>query len=244
MPYSFERSSSLLQKTIEDTTLRMTANTKMNRHARSPWEPQWSPSTEVTDENQFPIFEKLLLESDPTYSTSFVRTDDCNTHGSSLLHGFVDDKKLQPFIKNPGRYLQKIAQHLAVITPDFSVMLGMPKHDRMRSVHLSRLIGSYWQRHGLRVVPNIRWAELSDIAYAIEGLPTHSTIAVSTQNLHSDWELIRTFESGLELVITGLEPEHLILYGIPTKNCHSITAGVRLTELATDINRVHRKATS
>lgn len=205
----------------------------------SPWAYEWFPQVPVTNVNQFPILEPIHLYKDPKYATSFVRSDDCPSHESALIHGFVEDARLKRLLSNPGRYVSRFADHLGVITPDFSIMLGMPVHDRMRSVQLSRFIGAYWNQHGLRVIPNIRWASVEDLDFVLDGLPTQSTIALSTQSLHSDWLLHKNFEEGLVEMLKTLCPSHVILYGQPTQNFYSIIRHLKVSILPTDKYRAH-----
>ena len=217
----------------------MNEHTHTGRHTTSPWSYDWFPRVPVTQSNQFPIFEPVHLPIEPRYATSFVRSDDCPSHRTSLIHGFVDDTRLKRLLSNPGRHVSRFADHLGVITPDFSIMLGMPIYDRMRSVHLSRYVGAYWQLHGLRVIPNVRWADPNDLEFALEGLPSESTIALSTQSLHSDWLLHKNFEEGLVELLETICPLHIILYGKPTKNFYSIIGLHRVSVLPTDKCRVH-----
>ena len=207
----------------------------------SPWRPQWFPLVHVTTSYQFPVLESVHLKRIPTYSTSFVRTDDCKNHEDSIIHGYVDDQRLLSISNRPQRYLHKFSQHLAVIAPDYSVKLGMPRHDRIRSVFMNRAVCAYFQTHGLDVIPNIRWAELEDLDFVLEGLPQQSTVAFSTQSLLDDDLLVSHLEDGLSVVLQKLLPERIVLYGTMTENIRELTQSCRVIEIPSDISRIHQQ---
>jgi hypothetical protein len=221
------------------TFSQLTNNSKLEHYSYSPWQPSWFPPTDVTLIHQLPILETTRLKEPPEYATSFVRDDDCFKHNRSIIHGYVDDVRLQPMIVNPARYLVKFARHLAVITPDFSIKIGMPRHDRIRSVFMSRSVGAFYQQHGLDVIPNIRWAEIDDLDFALDGLPCDSTIAFSTQGLLSDPLLTDIFESGVSIVLQTLNPSQIVLYGEKTKKLNQLCEETQLTVFPTDLSRIH-----
>lgn len=221
------------------TTRKTFKDNNYSNHDYSPWRPSWLPPVEVSNGHQLPLLTSRDLSEKPLYTTSFIRSDDCANHGSSLLHGYVDDARLNAISKNPSRYLQKFATHLATITPDFSVKIGMPIQDRIRSIFMGRAIGAFLEYHGLAVVPNIRWAERSDLDFVCEGLGQNGTIALSTQGLLSDKVLLNNFESGLPKILEILKPCQIILYGTATSNFYNLVADCHVIEFPTDRHRVH-----
>jgi hypothetical protein len=210
-------------------------------YSHSPWRPDWLPSVDVTVKHQIPILKPVQLNNLPTYATSFIRSDDCENHDQSLMHGYVDDHRLRSMTNNPAKYLVKFASHLAVVTPDYSIKLGMPIHDRIRSVFMSRAVGAYFQNHALNVIPNIRWAEVKDLEFVLEGLPCNSVIALSSQGIMGDSYLTEIFETGLSSVLKALNPSQIIYYGKETKNLRRLCLEYQLEIIPTDISRVHRK---
>jgi hypothetical protein len=212
---------------------------KFEDFSHSPWRPEWLPSVDVTAKHQIPILKPVQLNVLPNYATSFIRSDDCENHDQSLIHGYVDDDRLRPMTKNPARYLVKFANHLAVVTPDYSIKLGMPIHDRIRSVFMGRAIGAYFQYRAIGVIPNIRWAEIEDLDFVLEGLPCNSVIALSSQGIAGDSYLTEIFETGLASVLEILHPSQIVYYGKETKNLHRLCNGYELVIFPTDISRVH-----
>lgn len=207
----------------------------------SPWRPQWFPLVHVTPSYQFPILDSVYLKRVPTYSTSFVRSDDCKMHEASIIHGYVDDERLLRITSRPQRYLHNFSQHLAVIAPDYSVKRGMPRHDRIRSVFMNRALCAYFRDHGIDVIPSIRWAELDDLDFVLEGLPRQSTVAFSTQSLLDDHLLRFNLEEGMSVVLQQLVPDCIVLYGQMTERIRELTLSSRVIEIPSDISRIHQQ---
>lgn len=215
---------------------------KLEVFSYSPWKPDWFPPVSVTKKYQLPVLKAVQLTAVPTYVTSFIRSDDCEKHDKSLIHGYVDDVRLRPLTNNPARYLVKFADHLAVVTPDYSIKLGMPMHDKIRSVFMGRAIGAYFQYRALEVIPNIRWAEIEDLDFVLEGLLSNSVIALSSQGIVGDSYLTEIFETGLSFVLETLHPSQIVLYGKETKHLRRLCNGIQLVTFPTDISRVHSKS--
>ena len=106
---------------------------------------------------------------------------------------------------------------------------------------MSRAVGAYFQNHALNVIPNIRWAEVKDLEFVLEGLPCNSVIALSSQGIMGDSYLTEIFETGLSSVLKALNPSQIIYYGKETKNLRRLCLEYQLEIIPTDISRVHRK---
>lgn len=214
-------------------------NKRHTNAKQSPWKPDWFQQTDVFGPYQIPILRPTTLPSCPEAMASFCRQPQTILRQRTLLHGFVDDLKLLPLLKAPKKFLEQFATYFAVTTPDFSICTEMPLQDRIRSTWSSRAIGAYFQQHGLQVVPNIRWAHLSDLEYVLDGLSTGGTIVLSTQGLLREQTLRKTFEIGAEIVLHQLEPEHVIIYGqLPPITHQKLSHHTEIWRFSTDISRI------
>lgn len=205
------------------------------------WVPSWLPSVEVVGESQFPrIYPVELPEMSRIEAFTRLRADALSP--KTAIHGWVDDYKLVPVRQTPGRYLTKFANYAAVVTPDFSLLRGMPRHERIKAVWDSRAVGAFFQSRGLTVIPNIRWATMSDLDFVLEGLPRNSAVAVSTQGLLRDSISRQIFVGGLSTVIQELRPENLIVYGqIPAEVADVTTSCPHLLTFPTNIHDVFNR---
>jgi hypothetical protein len=208
---------------------------------QSPWKPDWFQHTEVFGPYQIPILRPTTLPDCPEAMASFCRQPPLNRRQRTLLHGYLDDPKLLPLLKAPEKSLERFATYFAVTTPDFSLCTEMPLQDRIRSTWSNRALGAYFQQHGLRVVPSIRWAHLSDLEYVLDGLSAGGTIVLSTQGLMRDQSLRKTFEVGTEIVLQELRPKQVIIYGqLPHMTHQKLSANTEIWRFSTDISRIYR----
>jgi hypothetical protein len=212
------------------------------RYSYSPWRPKWLPPVEVAGEFQIPVLQPTALWKQPTGTNSIHREPPPLERETSLLHGFVDDAALFPLLKSPAGSLIRFAQYYAITTPDFSVQVDMPFQDRVRSVWNSRAIGAYYQARGLRVIPNIRWARQSDLSFVLDGLSVGGTIALSTQGLVRDSELLKIFNDGCGAVTEKLSPQHVVVYGkIPANTSVALQGPWEIWNYETDFAQVFSK---
>ncbi len=84
----------------------------------------------------------------------------------------------------------------------------------------ARFDGSYYQRHGVYVIPQIRWG--TELTYttkyfpekvAFLGAEKHSIVAVGTYGCIQHREDKYYFQAGLEAMLETLEPEIVLVYG-------------------------------
>ena len=56
----------------------------------------------------------------------------------------------------------------------------MPQAVQLFNIFKSRWCGTYWQKHGLIVVPNASWGDVSTFDYCFDGIEKGSVVAVGT----------------------------------------------------------------
>ena len=100
-----------------------------------------------------------------------------------------------------------------MLTPDFSTYMDMPEAMKIWNVFRSRLIGAYWQSCGLKVIPTLQWAGPESFSYCFSGIPSNSTVAVSTVGCNNDPTAELYWRLGMRYAIDRLEPERILLYG-------------------------------
>lgn len=186
--------------------------TKLSRDCET-WIPNWLPNVELVGPTMMPRLQRIFLKSNPQRMLPFTEISADSMDLDATVHGYVRDRRLNQFAQGPNARLQALARHHSVVAPDFSVCKGMPIQERIRGVWLSRAVTAFYESRGLTSIPNIRWAELTDLEFALEGLPTKSVVSISTQGLVQDPMLRRILCEGILTVVERLEPETLILYG-------------------------------
>lgn len=205
----------------------------------SPWSPRWAAPMDVAGAFQMPVLQPFTFATPPEEMWSFGRKPSPERRRQTLVHGYLDDPRLMPLADDPGRYVTLFSEFVAIVTPDFSMTVGMPVQDRIRSAWTGRAIGAYFQSRGLHVVPNVRWATLDDLDVVVGGLPCQGIIALSSQGLLRDKQLHFTFEKGIPVVLDRLKPRQVVFYGTMRPAVHEMLSSMaEILQFPTDIRRV------
>lgn len=128
------------------------------------------------------------------------------------VHFFLHDYQFERVWKYPDRYIEVLKKFKFVLSPQFSTYNDMPKMVQMFNVYRNRWCGRYWQEHGITVIPTIQWGSDWDLEYCLDGIPKHSTIAISTTG-DGRWGKHKSIATFYDKTIDRLEPETVLLYG-------------------------------
>ena len=114
---------------------------------------------------------------------------------------------------SPQMYVDKLAQFDCILTPDFSLYMDMPMAMKIWNVYRSRLIGQIYQDRGLRVIPTVSWAEPETFTFCFDGIPSNSTISVSTIGVKRSKEATKIWTQGMDEAMKRLKPKNVLVYG-------------------------------
>lgn len=131
---------------------------------------------------------------------------------SAGIHFFIDDYQFERIWRNPNAYLPRLSKFSCVFAPDFSLYLDMPYPMKIWNVYRNRLIGAWMQKCGLNVIPTVSWSDCQSFDYCFEGLPKHSTLAVSSMECKGTVNSHR-WNIGMHEMISALAPNQLLIYG-------------------------------
>lgn len=129
------------------------------------------------------------------------------------VHFYLDDYQFERVWNAPERYVEKLRQFDCVLTPDFSLYLDMPPPMKIWNIYRSRLIGQFWQRAGVRVVPSLSWAEPESFSYCFDGLPQGATLAAARIGADAYPFCKYVWESGFAEALRRLHPTKIFFYG-------------------------------
>lgn len=135
------------------------------------------------------------------------------TDKEQTLHFFIDDYQFERLWNDPEKYLDLILSFEAVLTPDFSLYMDMPLPMQQWNEYRRRALGNYWQRHGANVIPTLSWTDERSWGFCFDGLPRHSTVAVSTVGVKGDRAARDIWERGMAEALRVLDPSQVIVYG-------------------------------
>lgn len=148
----------------------------------------------------------------PTRLTSFNLARTEKDKGSGV-HFFIDDYQFDRVWRNPTAYLNTLRQFQCVLSPDFSVFVDMPTPMKIWNVYRNRLMGSWWQEKGIRVIPTVGWAEPDSFGYCFAGIEPGGVVAVSNIGTRKTARTKRMWMLGAEEIVKRLRPSAILLYG-------------------------------
>ncbi len=129
------------------------------------------------------------------------------------IHCFVDDYQFERLWNSPDTYIETIAGYECFLSPDFSLYMDMPMAMKVWNVYRSRLIGQYYQDHGIEVIPTVSWAEPETFSFCFDGIEKGSIVAVSTIGIKKDEYAQKIWQRGMDEMIKVIKPEKILLYG-------------------------------
>ena len=129
------------------------------------------------------------------------------------IHMYVDDYQFERLWNDPDKYIDVMKEYQCIFSPDFSLYMDMPMAMKIWNVYRSRILGNYWQRHGIKVIPTISWAEEETFEFAFDGIPKGSIVSVSTIGVKQNPYALSVWKSGMEAMIDYIEPSAILVYG-------------------------------
>lgn len=125
---------------------------------------------------------------------------------------YCDIRDAERAWKNPSGHCEKLLKKQVkyVIAPSF-ITKGSPLPIWWFQTYRSRLIGQWWQRQGLSVIPMVDWGNLDTFGIAFRGLPAESTLAVSVNGWDNEM-FLQDFQEGIDYIAEHLHPTGMLLF--------------------------------
>lgn len=181
------------------------------------------------------VFENFEMEYEPNYTgkygiprmaptrttgDKFLRFCDwrgIEDHENYIAHFYYDDFKFIKAWRDPNYYVERLRWFKAIIAPDFSLYTDFPRVLQILACYRRQWVGAYWQSLGLDVIPDVIWGDESSYEFCFDGLPKHSTVAVSSVGVKSDsdWngKNDNLWLKGYNEMLNRLEPTTILYYG-------------------------------
>ena len=171
-------------------------------------------------------------------------------HGPNCAIGFnIMDDEFSEILKNPALYIGEFLKFSAVISPDCSLYRDATLTAQIINVYRNRLVGSYYQRKGIYVIPQIRWG--SEYTFTTKVLPEkiaflgvekHSIVSIGTYGCIQSKEDKYYFKAGLEAMLGTLEPEIVLVYGsMPSSIFQDYENHTKFIQYDDWTSRMHRR---
>ena len=135
------------------------------------------------------------------------------------VHFFIDDYLFERAWNDPARYALLLKDFQAVMTPDFSLFTDYPKSVQIYNHYRKHLLGAYWQRMGMTVVPSICWSDHDSYKWCFDGEPQGGTVAVSSVGTQKNPQARDFFLDGYKEMLSRLQPSKIIFFGDVPSGC-------------------------
>ena len=134
-----------------------------------------------------------------------------------IAHFYYDDYKFISAWREPEKYLERLMQFKAVVSPDFSLYTDFPRALQILSCYRRQWCGAYWQHLGIDVIPDVVWGDKESFSFCFDGIPKKSVVAVSSVGVKrdSDWngDNAEMFKAGYDEMLNRLQPTKILFYG-------------------------------
>ena len=92
-------------------------------------------------------------------------------------------------------------------------MIGQQDYLQQTNTYLNRAVAFYLQKHGISVIPNVRWSDESSFLYCFNGIPKNSIVAISTHGCIHTRDQKEMFKKGLAEMLSIIEPKDVVVHG-------------------------------
>lgn len=162
------------------------------------------------------LLKEKLLEQDKTgnlYVTNFTNLKSVRNKNNTIIEFFDNDDVLKRIINNPLKYVSSFDGFLAVATPDYSVYQNSNNIKILSNTFDSRWTGSFWQSHGLNIIPTVSWAKDDTYDICFSGIEKKSIVMISTLSVLNNQDTFQKFMNGFLELKKRIDPSLIIVVG-------------------------------
>lgn len=191
-----------------------------------------------------PQVQGTVLEAAPKAVIGYDHRNDAHD-AETWLHFYVHDYRFLPLYQ-PQRsqeILRVLKTYGGVFGVDHSVYRDLPLPEQRYSIYLNRVTDHWFEREGIRVVPNVSWGDERSYDFCFEGLPDGTSIAVSSHGCIRTKADKAIFVEGFKAAIYRLRPRNVFHYGkiLPEVEVFAAQEEVPLLRLPTRQERAFAK---
>lgn len=129
------------------------------------------------------------------------------------VHFFIQDRLFERVWNNPYKYLKLFKRCDGVISPDFSMFMDMYMPQQLWNCWRNRILANWLHTKGIKVIPNVSWADELSLTWALDGIPENSAVALTTQGCLRSYVCKQSLLNGMHRLIREKHPTEIIIYG-------------------------------
>ena len=167
---------------------------------------------------EIPVIKKPKKLIVPDLLVPFSKVDRVNSKACAVCE-YENDIEFKDLLVHPDEYVALFKQYQGFISPDCSVYRDMPLAVQITNIYRSRAIGYYFQKHGVYVIPCVRWGDERTYStkilperIAFLGVEKHSIVSVGSYGQLKDKVNRYFFEAGMDAMMETLEPDIVLVY--------------------------------
>lgn len=168
---------------------------------------------------------------------NYAMTSKYFRHG---IHFYIDDYQFERVWNKPKTYTELLKKFDCVIAPDFSLYKNFPKPLQIYNLYRQRILTAYWQKQGITVIPNLTWSDIDSLNYALEGMPKHSVIALSTNGCLKNKQVKQEFLECFNKAIQYLMPIKILIIGRVPEELNSYKNIIKFNSYSNHFEKLHK----
>ena len=170
-----------------------------------------APDAKLVGKYKFPqLSAQQLIPSDNPLPINYMTS---KKYIGNWFHCFTNEKPYQKFWYNFNRYIPYIQSAKGLIATDFSLYRNDETDTLIRNCYKNRVMAYAMQKINPNVIPTAGFAGEKTWDWCFDGLPHHSTVAITTNGTLSDPEAKRLFVGGVDTLVKTLSPFALVICG-------------------------------
>lgn len=156
----------------------------------------------------------------PTRVLKFSERNQAKASYSEMLITYEYDIKLAELLIHPNELISDIKRFQGIFSPDCSLYWDMPLSMQILNIYRNRAIGYYFQKHGIYVIPDVRWGDertytpdLLGECVAFKGLRKRTIVSIGTIGCTQKVARRYHLKEGLRRMLAELKPKVVLVYG-------------------------------
>lgn len=167
---------------------------------------------------EIPIIKRPRKMIIPENLVPFSKMDKADSETFAVCE-YENDNEFSNLLAHPNEYIDILKQYQGFISPDCSIYRDMPLAIQITNIYRNRAIGCYMQRHGIYVIPCVRWgdertytAKFLPERVAFSGVEKNSIVSIGSYGQLQNKANRYYFEAGLDAMLETLEPKIVLVY--------------------------------
>lgn len=129
------------------------------------------------------------------------------------FHCFVGDKQFNRFWYSFDKYIPYLKSVGGIISTDFSIYRNDDEDIQIRNIYRNRVMAYAMQKVNPNTIPTAGFGAENTWNWCFDGLPFHSTVAITTNGTLTDPEAQRLFVGGVDALVQTVKPYALVICG-------------------------------